>query len=437
MECFLLKKRFFNENKVAVSIMHDVVFFIVMVSLSGAILTPALQSRVAIETSIDKHRENVADEVLNTFLVSRVDKLSYTVGGDIIDDIAGSIGIDNSSDGLYRSILNWLLAREQLHKTFSNLISENLGCQIRLPFSTFGDNRFNIFTADYDQQLKKNIKAFLDSYIGDKYDYNFTAVWHPIKGVKLGGEINIGPSAPSKDCYVSKSNIIMPYKPTITINGTKINFTRYWFEEEVLKKISIVDNITMVIHDYNAGFHPYENRSNASIAIKENITVLLYGFLVDGIYKDEEQLFPGVASATIEYSLSNLRDAFDSFSESTMDMIIGEAFGFVDNFFVSVSGVKNTVADALTDKINDTIKDIIGDGFGSLLEGFDYLDIYIKSEVKKMLDFIVLEYVESFIDFIFEERDAVDIYNFVACWLFDRISLNKAEVRLTIWGVRG
>jgi hypothetical protein len=437
MECFLLKKRFFNENKVAVSIMHDVVFFIVMVSLSGAILTPALQSRVAIETSIDKHRENVADEVLNTFLVSRVDKLSYTVGGDIIDDIAGSIGIDNSSDGLYRSILNWLLAREQLHKTFSNLISENLGCQIRLPFSTFGDNRFNIFTADYDQQLKKNIKAFLDSYIGDKYDYNFTAVWHPIKGVKLGGEINIGPSAPSKDCYVSKSNIIMPYKPTTTINGTKINFTRYWFEEEVLKKISIVDNITMVIHDYNAGFHPYENRSNASIAIKENITVLLYGFLVDGIYKDEEQLFPGVASATIEYSLSNLRDAFDSFSESTMDMIIGEAFGFVDNFFVSVSGVKNTVADALTDKINDTIKDIIGDGFGSLLEGFDYLDIYIKSEVKKMLDFIVLEYVESFIDFIFEERDAVDIYNFVACWLFDRISLNKAEVRLTIWGVRG
>jgi len=139
--------------------MYDAVLFIVMVSLSGVVLLPALQSDIAIDTSIEKHREHVADEALNTFLVSRVDKFSYKMCGDIIDDAAKSIGINTSSEGLYSSILDWLLAREQIHKTHANLLAENLGCQFRLPFSVFGTNRFNIFTGDYDRQLKNETKT--------------------------------------------------------------------------------------------------------------------------------------------------------------------------------------------------------------------------------------------------------------------------------------
>lgn len=432
-----MKKRVFLKNKTAVSMMYDAVFFIVMVSLSGVVLMPALQSDVAVEGSIDKHREHLADEALNTLLVSRADKLSYKVGGDLIDDVAGIIGIDNSSDGLYGSILNWLLAREQLHKTYSNLISENLGCQIRLPFSVFGTNRFNVFTSDYDRQLNEEIESFLESYLGDKYNYNFTAIWHPIKGVRLGGDINIGPTAPSKNCYVSKSNIMMPYKPTITINGTRINFTRYWFEEEVLKNIPIVDNITIVIQDYNNGVHPYDNHSNASIAVKENITTLVYDFLVNGIYDGDEQLFPGIASATLDYGLSKLKNAFDSFTKDSLDTFMGESLGTVDDFFGSIAGVENPIAKAVADEINKTIQDIIGNAFGSLSEGFDQLETYIKTEIENTLDSVALPYIESFIDFIFEEMDAIDMYNFVAIWLFDRISVNKAEVRLMIWEVRG
>jgi len=80
--------------------MYNAVLFIVMVSLSGVVLLPALQSDIAIDTSIEKHREHVADEALNTFLVSRVDKFSYKMCGDIIDDAAKSIGINTSSEGL-------------------------------------------------------------------------------------------------------------------------------------------------------------------------------------------------------------------------------------------------------------------------------------------------------------------------------------------------
>ncbi len=437
MECFLLKRRVFLKNINAVSIMYDAVFFIVLVSLSGVVLLPALQSDVAIEGSIDKHREHVADEALNTLLVSRADVLSYKVGGDLIDDAAGIIGIDNSSNGLYNSILSWLLAREQLHKTYSNLISENLGCQIRLPFSFFGTNRFNIFTGDYDRQLKKEIESFLDYYLGDKYNYNFTAIWHPIKGISLGGSINIGPTAPDVNCYVSKCNIMMPYKPTVTVNGTRINFTRYWFEEEVLKKIPVVYNITNVVQDYNNGVHPYDTHSNATTSVNENLTSLVYGFLVDGIYDDKKELFPGIASAALDYGISNLKSALETFSEDLLNALMGESLINVDGFFGSISDVKNPIANAISDEINKTIQDITKDSFGSLSEGFIQLEDYIINEIKNSLDPVILPYIKSFIGFIFEEKDAVDLYDFVLTWLFDQISLNKAEVRLMVWEARG
>ena len=432
-----MKRRKLTKNSLAVAMMYDAVLFVIMVSMSGVALLPALQSDIAIESSVDKHREHIADEALNTLLVSRADKLSYKVAGDIMDDAAGSIGIDNSSDGLYSSILNWILAREQLHKTYSNLIAENLGCQIRLPFSIFGNNRFNIFTGDYDRQLKKSIESFLNFYLGDKYNYNFTAIWHPIKGIRLGGEINIGSTPPNKNCYVSKSNIIMPYRPTFTVNGTRVNFTRYWLEEEVLKNIPVVDNITIIVQDFNNGKRPYENRSNASIAIKENITNLAYDFLVDGIYKGDEKLFVGIASLFLEYGLSSLKNAFDSFSEKALNDLMGESLGTADSFFASMSDVKNPIAKVLADEINKIIQEIIGDNFGSLSDGFDRLGVYLITEIENMLNSVVLPYIESFIDFVFEEIDTIDIYNFVLSWLFDRISINKAEVRLTVWGARG
>ena len=80
----MMKRMPFLKNRYAVSAMYDAVLFIVMVSLSGVVLLPALHSDIAIESSVETHQEAVVDEALNTFLVSRVDKFSYKVGGDIL-----------------------------------------------------------------------------------------------------------------------------------------------------------------------------------------------------------------------------------------------------------------------------------------------------------------------------------------------------------------
>jgi len=52
----MTKKRKFVKNTYGVSVMYDAVLFIVMVSISGAVLLPALQSNIAIESSMQmKH----------------------------------------------------------------------------------------------------------------------------------------------------------------------------------------------------------------------------------------------------------------------------------------------------------------------------------------------------------------------------------------------
>lgn len=193
-----MKKRLFLNNTKAVSIMYDAVLFVVMVSLSGVVLIPALQNDIAIESSLKKHQEHTADEALNALLVSRVDKLSYDLDFLKIGQVIGQLF--NGND-IYRSISSWLLGHEQLHKTYANLIAENLGCQ------------FSLLTENFDNNLKNNIKSFLSSYLGDKYSYRFTAVWRPLNNIKMG-EIELGEIPHDQDCYVSQAYIMMPYNST-------------------------------------------------------------------------------------------------------------------------------------------------------------------------------------------------------------------------------
>jgi hypothetical protein len=433
-----LKHRFFLKNKIALAVMYDAVFFVILVSLSGVVLLPALQSDIAMEGSIDKHREHVADEALNTYLVSRADKFSYSVAGDLIDDVAGSIGIDNSSSGLYKSITSWLLAREQLHKTHANLVAENLACQIRLPVSVFGTNRFNIFTGDFDRQLKNETKEFFNSYLSDKYSFNFTAIWHPIKGVTFGGELQIGDTPPDTNCYVSKSFIMMPFKPTFNFNQTNFTFTRYWVEEEILKKTPYVGNITTIVNGYNAGIPPFDNKTNATKVANENLSNLIQGFLVDGITdRNNDLLFPGIVNLAVDYGFSSVSCVVNGFTDDLINGFMGEALGSVDSFFGDLGGSDNPIFNGITETINQHLSDFIGSSFASIDEGLNLLEEMIKEEVTKLVESVFPAYIQNFIDFVLSDVNIVDLYDFISTWLFDQISLNKAEVRLMVWEVRG
>jgi hypothetical protein len=163
--------RKFLKNQQAISVLYDAVLFVVMVSLSGAVLIPALQNDNAVQTTIDTHRENIAEETLLTMLVSKIDKFTYNSG---------------------------IQSFEQLHKTFANLIAENLACR-----------KTSFFVGDFTTKLEKEIKNFLNNYLGDKYGFSFQAKWEPANLGKI--TISLGSTIPEKNCYIAKTQIMMPY----------------------------------------------------------------------------------------------------------------------------------------------------------------------------------------------------------------------------------
>ena len=163
-----MKKRLLIKNKKALSIMHDAILFIVMVSLSSVVILPALQNDTVIRNSVEKHREEIADQTLLMLMTSRADNFGYTLAGQQIEDIT-KIKVDYSnpsSNDLIENLIKTFLGREQKHKTYSDLCVENLVCQLNV----FG-NRINIFTSDFDESLKDKLKDVIGKYLGDKYKF--------------------------------------------------------------------------------------------------------------------------------------------------------------------------------------------------------------------------------------------------------------------------
>ena len=87
----MMRQRKFVSNIYGVSVMYDAVLFIVMVSISGAVLLPALQNNIAIESSLDTHREEIVDETLLMLMTARVDTFEYVFAGSQIENILGDL----------------------------------------------------------------------------------------------------------------------------------------------------------------------------------------------------------------------------------------------------------------------------------------------------------------------------------------------------------
>lgn len=178
-----MRKNFLKNNK-AMSVLYDAVLFVVLVSLSSVVLIPAIQNDSSVETTLDIYRENIAEETLLTMLASRIEKFSY------------------------KSSLKTFV---QLHKTYSNLIAENLASQ-----------ETSWFVKDFTKSLEKEIQNFLDDFLGDKYGFSFQALWKPANIPSI--TINLGSEIPEKNIYIAKTKIMIPYN---TVEEFKEAFRHY------------------------------------------------------------------------------------------------------------------------------------------------------------------------------------------------------------------
>jgi hypothetical protein len=439
--------RSFRYDSFGVSLMYDAVLFLVMVSLAGVILLPALQSPVALESSVDKHREEVADEALHTFLVSRADLFEYLFCGDQVNAVAEGIGINTSSTGLYRTVTHWLLSHEQRHKTYAALLAEDLACQFHVPVSLLGINRLNLLTTAFDGQLKNETEQFLSTVLGDKYRYNLTAWWHPIKGISFGGEFSIGPPIPSMDTYVARSILTLPYLPVFSVKNHTIIFTKYALTHQLFSgditlghsSIPAIANIILILENYSNGHPPFDTRPFATAAVRENLSVLLNGFLIYGLRNETSgTVFPGIINMTLTSGFEKIKNITRQLLNSTLNASFGALVQTIDTLFSGLNTSANhPFASLLLEGFNTTFHTLINGSFGSFDEMFDAVEIMITEQVREVLNNFLDPYIDSFVDIIFNSIDLVkDFTRNLIDWLFDRISLVTAEVTLTVWVVR-
>ena len=439
-----MKSRQLSNNTFALSIMYDTILFLVMVSLAGVILLPAMQTHIATESLLNKHREDVVDSGLHTYLVSRPDLFKYRFCGSLLDQIAERLGINTSSHGLYKTISEWILAHEQRHKTYATLLTENLACQFLIPFSLLGQNRINILTQDYETQLRNETEQFLVRLFEGKYHYNLTAWWHPIKGIAFGGEFYIGESPPINDCYVSHSTCMMPYTPAIAIENTTIIITKNWLKKHFFNttgnsSIPFVNNILYVLNKYTLGETPYQTRENASRSIKENLSSLTLGFLIEGITNETNKtVFPGIVHLALTYGFENLRQITIGVFDNAIENLFGGAVESIDRVFGSLnSSSNNLLSQSILSTFNSSLHGLLNESFPSFNEALDACEQQIKNQITLLVSTYLDRLIDIFIQNLFSLLEVLeDVSDMIIDWLFDQLCLDTAEVMLTIWVVK-
>jgi len=417
-------------NRKGISAMHDAILFIVMVSLSGVILLPAFINNPITESEIERERSETADEALIVLLSVTPKEFNYTLAKETIDSVMNKAGINSQGD-LGKAIFNWLLGIKQYHKSYGELIAENLASQFLLSLGG-KDYRMNILTQDFDKRLKENISRELNKILEKRYKYNFTAKWEPIIGLPFGGEICVGTSPP-ETAYVSKTFVTMPFAPVITIDGKEVHLNKNWIKERI-ENAGAIGNVSKLISKIpptDAEWNKLEEQ------LEENLTNLIYGFLFNGI-ETENGIFPGILNITLHLILEKIIEYIEK--SETFNSFVSS----LNNIFKDGMGIMEYL-------INLTLTHIY-----EMVGGYDELEGSIKEKINKIIDSVIIymlnslensefgnalkEYISDFVDFIIEKlKESGEVIkgvkNMIDDWLFNRLSISRAEISLAIWEV--
>ena len=434
-----------SRNQLAVSLLYDTLLFAAMVSLSAVLLIPAIVSPLSRDASLEKHRELQVDDVLHTLLVSRPDSFSYTFCGPLLDTAAGRLGVDTTSPGLYTAVRQWILGNEPRHESYAALLAEDLVSQLRIPSSADGSLRLNILTADFDGALRDALRQFFTPLFQGKYAYNVSAQWHPIKGLRFGGELYIGPPPPTLTSHVASQQISVPLTPAIRIGNTTIIFShhalaRYFTSLNLTGNCSIpeVAKIRMILNAYLHQTPPYSVRPLAETAVTENLSLLLDGFLINGIRDaSNATVFPGIANATLSTLLARLSNTAQQ-TNTTLNESVGD---LVDNHRPHPLRTQllrphpARLHDART--VQPNTRQPVEHHVSLTTRSHRRLQrLGAQSDDDRRYTSSPSRLLVTFVNTLFDAEDCLLAFQTMLCsWLLDRLAFQSADVTLTIWPV--
>ena len=393
--------RKFVEDEQGISVMHDAVLFCLMVSIAGAILMPALVSDVAKESYMEKENEEKVEEVLHQLMVCKLDEFSHLNAEPVLKNLK-----INTNQGLLKPVIDNLLKREQLHRTYADLCTECVACQ----FKVLG-HRLNILTQNFTEMMRVELKKFLERQLGRQYKYNFTVVWNPIVGFDFGGDLSVGSAIPKTNVYVAVAYATMP--PSLFTTGIG-------FPLQTIKNYVYNDEIKNEFTDAKEG-----------LISKDEFKDLLTSFLTDLINRVIWEGFDGKENSLVDIVIDYI---FQGIKESIQDAF-GEALSMV-------SGIISSVGDDFPSLSDELIRNNLQEFLPTITESdtfsksIDEVKNYIKEEVRAFIKNTIEEKIQAMVENVVNSIDGItNIGTEILNWLFQQINFCRAKMTLAIWEV--
>ncbi len=372
----------------------DVFLFLIMVSISAIILLPAITGNTQIISAVESKSQKQSSHVLLTLLNGRVDEFGYTVAGNEMDIAAGTL----RDSSVYQAAKKLIAGRELKHRTFADLAADNAAAQWVI-YHNGKRVQLNFLMNNYTANLNTTLKNYLNRQMGDRYNYNLKVVWRPIVNVPIGGDVGIGEPVP-KHAYTESTYITMPYH---------VDFTRKHVE-------GIIDS------SFNSSFGNITSAFDELKKAGANRTVI------------EAEISQGVfdsINGTIDYAIEKMvQETIEPILEAegtTIGQVNNLLPGGGDNLSENISGrinstlkddgadIKDTVTDTITSYLQSVAKEATHDAAGDEIKALvtDLADMYVNNAIS----------IEEVKDHIYTE-------------IFARISINRAQVILSIWEKR-
>ncbi|MDW7731459.1 MAG: hypothetical protein SCH66_03400 [Methanolobus sp.] len=198
------------QDEKAFSTTLDSIFFLILISISAVILMPTLMAEEQYRSAGYVSAQEMDTHLLGSILSTRTDEFEYTfkpaeIAGLNVTLPEGSM-LENAEETLY--------GREQKHRTFADIIAEDLVLGITLEKN--GSTVYlNPMAKTHPVSTEDSIKEFLDAMIGERYKYRFEAHWHLVSGYSIGSEIGIGDSPPVNS-FRQRAKVSLPlsYSPS-------------------------------------------------------------------------------------------------------------------------------------------------------------------------------------------------------------------------------
>jgi len=429
-----------RHQKLALSVMYDTMLFLVFLSLSGVLLMPIFYQQAPYSLTQHQAHEEKVEDALSLLLSSTTDGFVYTTAGTILDTAGETIGIDTSQDdGIYTLLTTWLLGKEQLHKSYGQIIAENLVTQMNIPLSQNETIAVNILTQDFKNKLTINIKEFLDSTLSKRYHYNFTAIWHPIISIPFGGCLSIGHIPPDCTRYVAQQQISIPFLFSIKIDNTTLIFSKQsiksFMNEYLFFNGSTLYNISCILNDTEL-VGQNKDDINATYQIAENLTSFFTNIITTGFSMgDESKKIPGLFELLILSFFSPVIELLEDTTDHMMNASYDYGFGSFDSLF---SSLNTSNQDPLIKSIQDSVVDHIMSSFGlhaqnitdACMKLIDLVSIFISSHIHTFLFPLMLSWSQQILDCFGYIGSFTE---FILDLIFDTLSLTTATVTLTIW----